>query len=246
MGRPTGERPHAPRGALAAQSDARILVVEDEEAIRELLARTLRLSGFTVRTAASYRAALAVMDEFSPELAILDVLLPDGSGLDLCQALRGHDPDVAVVFVTARDTVPDRLNGFALGGDDYVTKPFSVAELVARVNAVLRRREPASGGEAALAAADLVMRDDAHEVTRGGRALELSPTEYRLLRYLLRNQGRVLSKEQILGQVWQHDYFGDAGVVEKFISQLRRKVDDGADPLIHTVRGFGYVLRVPG
>lgn len=236
-------RPGSPSPALASARDARILVVEDETAIRDLVARTLRLSGFVVRTASSYTAAVGVVEEYRPELAILDVVLPDGSGLDLCQALRTYDEDVRVVFLTARDSVPDRLNGFALGGDDYVTKPFSVAELVARVNAVLRRNGSRDDG-AALAAGDLVMRDDAHEVSRGGRVLNLSPTEYRLLRYLLVNQGRVVSKEQILGHVWQYDYFGDATVVEKFISQLRRKVDtDGEPPLIRTVRGFGYLLR---
>lgn len=245
MASPSGMRPGSPSSALSSATEARILLVEDEAAIRDLVARTLRVSGFVVQTAATYTAAVSVLEEFRPELAILDVMLPDGSGLDLCQALRSYDDEISVVFLTARDSVPDRLNGFALGGDDYVTKPFSIAELVARVNAVLRRSGSRQAGDA-LVIGDLIMRDDAHEVTRGERALNLSPTEYRLLRYLLVNQRRVMSKEQILGHVWQYDFGGDATVVEKFVSQLRRKVDAEGEPLIHTVRGFGYVIRSDG
>ncbi|WP_183094444.1 response regulator transcription factor [Nocardioides stalactiti] len=244
MARSTSIRPGSTSATLSTTSDARVLVVEDERAIRELLARTLQLSGFVVQATGTYRNAISAAESFRPDLAVLDVLLPDGSGLDLCQALRAYDEDIAVVFVTARDAVPDRLTGFALGADDYLVKPFSVAELVARVNAVLRRRGGRDASDA-LVVAGLVMRDDSHEVSLGGRVLDLSPTEYRLLRYLMVNQGRVLSKEQILSQVWRHDYFGDAGVVEKFVSQVRRKLDDGTPALIQTVRGFGYVLRDP-
>lgn len=153
--------------------------------------------------------------------------------------------NVAVMFLTAKDSVDDRLTGFALGGDDYLTKPFSVAELVARVGAVLRRARPAMADEPVLQVADLVLREHAHEVSRAGRRIDLSPTEYRLLHVLMRNTGRVLSKQQLLQEVWEYDFRGDAGVVEKFISHLRRKVDGTGTPLLHTVRGFGYVLR-PG
>ncbi|WP_284535065.1 response regulator transcription factor [Nocardioides sp. T2.26MG-1] len=230
--------------ALTVDRSARVLVVDDEPAIVDLVGRTLRVAGLEVATATRVSEAADVAATFAPELAVLDVMLPDGSGLDLCHTLRTTDPDIGIVFLTARDGVDDRLNGFALGGDDYVSKPFSVAELVARVNAVLRRRAAGPGADR-LAVADLELDDRGHEVTRAGLPVELSPTEYRLLRYLMLNAGQVLSKEQILAQVWQYEYTGDVGVVEKFVSQLRRKVDTGHAPLIGTVRGFGYVLRAP-
>ncbi|MBJ7355925.1 response regulator transcription factor [Nocardioides sp.] len=229
-------------GLLATGPSGRVLVVDDEPGLVNLVTRTLRMTGLTVSSASTVAAALDVAEEFAPDLAVLDILLPDGSGLDLCHELRTRNPGIGVVFLSARDAVPDRLHGFSAGGDDYVTKPFSVAELAARVGAVLHRIRPSTDG-AALVVDDLCLRDDVHEVTRGEVAVDLSPTEYRLLRYLLVNAGRVLSKEQILSQVWQYEYLGDATVVEKFVSQLRRKIDAGGPPLIHTVRGFGYVLR---
>ncbi|HEY0952047.1 response regulator transcription factor [Nocardioides sp.] len=242
MTRDDRRRPRSP--ALTSERSARVLVVDDEPAILELVGRTLRVAGLEVATAARVSEAVEVAASFEPELAVLDVMLPDGSGLDLCHRLRSVDAAVGIVFLTARDGVDDRLNGFALGGDDYVTKPFSVAELVARVNAVLRRRVAGAPADR-LVVADLELDDRGHEVTRAGVLVELSPTEYRLLRYLMLNAGQVLSKEQILAQVWQYEYAGDVGVVEKFVSQLRRKVDAAGPSLIDTVRGFGYVLRAP-
>jgi len=229
-----------PSTAVAA---GRVLVVDDEPALTNLVARTLTMAGHTVRTASSFAGARAVLEEYEPDVAVLDVMLPDGSGIDLCHHVRLRYPDAGVVFLSARDAVPDRLTGFTAGGDDYVTKPFSIAELTARVGAVLRRG--ARVARAPLEVGDLCLRDDVHEVTRAGVALDLSPTEYRLLRHLMHNAGMVLSNDQILAQVWQYEYLGDAGVVEKFISQLRKKVDQGREPLIHTVRGFGYVVRAP-
>lgn len=237
-----GPRPHRADTALHSWRGARVLVVDDEPALAELLHRTLRVAGFNVRTASDCRTALAVAAEESPELAVLDVMLPDGSGFDLCHRLRETNPDLAVVFLTARDALEDRLTGLNLGGDDYITKPFSVAEVVARINAVLRRLGGESGAPG-LRIADLELNDDSHTVTRGGRAIELSPTEFKLLRFLLENAGRVLSKQQILAHVWQYDFAGDPAVVEKFVSQLRRKIDSDQPALLHTVRGFGYVMR---
>lgn len=223
---------------------ASILVVEDEPSLRAVLERALSFAGFAVTSVATVAATWARLAEERPDLVVLDIMLPDGSGLDVSARLRTEHPEVAVVFLTARDSVDDRLTGFALGGDDYLTKPFSVAELVARVHAVLRRARPGPA-EPELGVAGLVIREHAHEVTRDGELLLLSPTEYRLLHYLVTNAGRVLSKQQILDHVWQYDFGGDHGVVEKFVSQLRRKVDHGREPLLHTVRGFGYVVRAP-
>ncbi|WP_148615934.1 response regulator transcription factor [Nocardioides rubriscoriae] len=236
-------RPHRSDTSLRSLRDARVLVVDDEPAIADLLHRTLRVAGFATRTAASCGAAMASAAECPPELAILDVMLPDGTGFDLCHQLRETHPALAVVFLTARDALEDRLTGLNLGGDDYITKPFSVAEVVARVNAVLRR-SGAGAASSVLRVGDLELDDDSHEVQRAGQPVDLSPTEFKLLRFLLENAGRVLSKQQILAQVWQYDFAGDPAVVEKFVSQLRRKIDDGHPQLLHTVRGFGYVLRV--
>lgn len=231
--------------AVSTALPAHLLVIEDEPSLRAVIGRALSFAGYDVRTAGSVAEARAALAEREPELAVLDVMLPDGSGFDLGGALRDTHPNVAVMFLTAKDSVDDRLTGFALGGDNYLTKPFSVAELVARVGAVLRRARPAMADEPVLQVADLVLREHAHEVSRAGRRIDLSPTEYRLLHVLMRNTGRVLSKQQLLQEVWEYDFRGDAGVVEKFISHLRRKVDGTGTPLLHTVRGFGYVLR-PG
>jgi two-component system OmpR family response regulator len=224
---------------------AQVLLVEDDDSLRTVMTRSLEYAGYRVTDVASSTAAREAATATSFDLALLDVMLPDGSGLDLAGWLR-TDGDLPIIFVTARDSVDDRLTGFALGGDDYVTKPFSVAELIARVGAVLRRaEEPASAPEAdEVVVADLRLSEVTHEVWRGDREVDLSPTEFRLLHLLMRHHHQVLGKEQILAAVWGYDV-GDTGIVEKFVSQLRRKVDDGDVSLIHTVRGFGYVLRPP-
>jgi two-component system OmpR family response regulator len=221
----------------------RVLVVDDDPHISELLVTTLRFAGFGVRSAAGGRDALVEVDRFRPELLVLDVMLPDLDGFGVVRRLRDRGEQTPVLFLTARDGVDDRVEGLALGGDDYVTKPFSMAEVVARVRAILRRTGGAT--DPVLRCADLTLDERTHEVRRADRAVELSPTEYRLLRYLLVNTGRVLSKAQILDHVWQYDFGGDGGVVEKFVSNLRRKIDFAEPALIHTVRGFGYALRVP-
>ncbi|SHM90796.1 response regulator transcription factor [Cryptosporangium aurantiacum] len=222
---------------------ARVLVVDDDPRIAELLVTTLRFAGFTPTAADTGTQALRLLGEHGAELVILDVMLPDIDGFDVARRLRRDGHRCPVLFLTARDATNDKVTGLVLGGDDYVTKPFSVAEVIARAHALLRRVR----GDAppALAYADLRMDDDTHEVRRGDRLIELSPTEYRLLRYLLQNAGRVVSKAQILERVWQYDFGGDAGVVEKFMSHLRKRVDVVDPPLLHTVRGFGYVLRTP-
>ena len=223
---------------------ARILVVEDTPALSELMERTLRVAGFDSRSASTRREALDLAREHSPELALIDVMLPDGSGFDLCHQLREMFPDLAIIFVTAKASLPDKLTGLQAGADDYITKPFSITEVVARVNAVLRRmgRERLAPG-ARMAIDNLSLDSDSHVVMRGDRLIDLSPTEFRLLLFLLENSGRVMSKQQILTYVWNCDFPGDPGVVEKFVSQLRKKLDENEKPLIHTVRGFGYVLR---
>jgi two-component system, OmpR family, response regulator len=221
----------------------RVLVVDDEENITFLLDATLRHFGFDVQVANTGRDALAAIASFDPDLVVLDVMLPDLDGFEVVRRLRLEGSKVPVLFLSARDATDDKVRGLTLGGDDYVTKPFSVEEVVARVHAVLRRH----GGHAespVLALADLELDDDAHLVRRDGHTIDLSPTEYKLLRFLLANAGRVLSKQQILDHVWQYDFDGNATVVETYISYLRKKVDSLGDPLIKTVRGVGYVMRV--
>jgi two-component system OmpR family response regulator len=221
---------------------AHILVVDDDPRICELLRSTLQFAGFTVTTVTSGRECLDAVAERATDLLVLDVMLPDIGGFELVRLLRSRRHQVPVVFVTARDAVDDRITGLGIGGDDYVTKPFDVGEVAARVHAVLRRTR---GGDEddVLRVADLEFDAAAHRVVRAGRELDLSPTEYRLLHYLVLNAGRVVSKAQILDQVWHYDFGGDASVVEKFISTLRRKVDAHPPTLIRTVRGFGYTLR---
>jgi two-component system OmpR family response regulator len=228
-----------------ADNGTRVLVVDDEASITDLVALALRYEGFTVEKAATGRAALASVGRFKPDLIVLDVMLPDLSGLDVLRRLSADGRRVPVIFLTARDATEDKVHGLTVGGDDYVTKPFSIEELVARVRAVLRRHgdEGESGNK--LAFADLELDDDAHEVRRAGELVELTPTEYRLLRYLLANAGRVLTRNQILDHVWDYDFGGEASVLETYISYLRRKVDRVDPPLIQTVRGVGYVLRAP-
>jgi two-component system OmpR family response regulator len=224
---------------------ARILVVDDEANITDLLSTALRYTGFSVAVASSGRQALAQATEFLPELILLDVMLPDLDGFEVCRRLREDGVTVPVLFLTARDATDDKVSGLTLGGDDYVTKPFSLEEVVARIRAVLRRTRLDTADVSRLHLADLEMDEDTHQVRRGGRLIDLSPTEFKLLRYLLLNVNRVLSKGQILDHVWQYDFGGDANVVETYISYLRKKIDRLGQPLIHTVRGVGYSLRLP-
>ena len=223
---------------------ARLLVVDDEATILELLAGSLRFAGFQVATAASGAEAVRAAASSRPDLVLLDVMMPDGDGFEAAQRIRAAGPDVPVIFLTARDQVTDRVTGFDLGADDYVTKPFSLDEVLARVRAVLRRTRSA-GPESRLRVGDLELDDEAHEVRRAGVPAALTPTEYRLLRFLMVNAGRVVSKRQIVDHVWEYNPAGDGSVVEPAVSYLRRKVDQGQPRLIHTVRGFGYVLRIP-
>jgi two-component system, OmpR family, response regulator len=221
----------------------RLLVVDDEENITFLLDATLRHFGYDVMVARTGRDALAAIGEFDPHLVLLDVMLPDLDGFEVIRRVRLEGRQVPVLFLTARDGTEDKVRGLTLGGDDYVTKPFSVEEIIARIQVILRRRgDPEAAPRLALA--DLEMDDDAHVVRRAGQVIDLSPTEYNLLRFLLVNAGRVLSKSQILDHVWQYDFGGHATVVETYISYLRKKVDALGPPLIKTVRGVGYTLRV--
>ena len=223
----------------------RVLVVDDEPDLAEVVTGALRYEGWEVRSAASARAAVSEARAFRPDAVVLDIMLPDRDGLSVLRDLRAEQPHVCVLFLTARDTVEDRITGLTAGGDDYVTKPFSLGELVARLHGLLRRagmtRERAA--DALLVVGDLELDEDAHEVTRGGDPIDLSPTEFQLLRCLMRHARQVLSKTQLLDLVWSYDFGGRAHVVELYISYLRKKVDAGRAPMIHTVRGAGYVLK---
>ena len=225
--------------------EAKLLVVDDEPNIRELLSTSLRFAGFEVVSAGSGREALAAAELHSPDLAVLDVMLPDMDGFTVTRRLRAAGKHFPVLFLTAKDDTEDKVTGLTVGGDDYVTKPFSLDEVVARIRAVLRRTQPQVDDDAVIRVDDLQLDDDAHEVRRGGTVIELSPTEFKLLRYLMLNPNRVLSKAQILDHVWEYDFNGDASIVESYISYLRRKVDIDPDSagLIQTKRGVGYVLR---
>jgi two-component system OmpR family response regulator len=226
---------------------ARVLVVDDETAITDLLGTALRYMGYQVTTARSGSSALEAAATSAPDLVVLDVMLPDIDGFEVCRRLRDGGDFVPVIFLTARDAEDDRVTGFIRGGDDYVTKPFSLQELTLRIGALLRRTRVGGEQAARLRYRDLEMDEDRHQVWRAGQEAHLSPTEFRLLRYLLLNPERVLSKQQILDHVWQYDFEGDDNVVETYVSYLRRKVDGGDQKLIQTVRGFGYVLRAdPG
>ena len=234
-----------------SDAPARLLVVDDEPNIRELLTTSLRFAGFEVIAAADGNEAIRQATTTEPDLIVLDVMLPDMDGFTITRRLREKGHHTPVLFLTARDDVQDKLTGLTVGGDDYATKPFSLEEVVARIRAILRRTQPQEKDEAVLRYADLELDEDAHEVRRAGRVIELSPTEFKLLRYLMVNAGRVLSKTQILDHVWEYDWGGDGAIVESYISYLRRKIDGrGQDgerpvPLIHTRRGVGYLLREP-
>nr|WP_088974381.1 response regulator transcription factor [Micromonospora coxensis] len=233
--------------AIVSERRTRVLVVDDEENIRALLSATLRLVEFDVRVAGGGHEALALAEEFDPDLVVLDVMLPDLDGFQVARRLRGSGAGVPVLFLTARGAVEDRISGLTVGADDYVTKPFSLEEVVLRIRAILRRSraDDAPAQDGVLRYADLELDEDAHEVRRGGRVVELSPTEFNLLRYLMVNAGRVVSKAQILDRVWNYDFGGDGRIVESYIYYLRKKIDVQAPPLVHTVRGVGYTLRVP-
>jgi two-component system OmpR family response regulator len=234
------------RDGQTTGSPIRVLVVDDEASLAELLSSVLRFEGWEVRTAADGLDAVRVAREFRPDAVVLDVMLPDFDGLEVLRRLRQEQPRVCVLFLTARDAVEDRVAGITAGGDDYVTKPFSIEEVLARLRGLLRRADlTRAHSENELAVADLTMDEDAREVRRGGVLIDLTATEFELLRFLMRNPRRVLSKAQILDRVWNYDFGGQAHVVELYISYLRKKVDAGRDPLIHTVRGVGYVLK-PG
>ncbi|MFD1717517.1 response regulator transcription factor [Georgenia deserti] len=237
--------------------EARLLVVDDEPSIRELLSASLKFAGFEVVTAADGNAALRAAAEERPDLVVLDIMLPDMDGFTVLRRMRAHAADIPVLFLTAKDDMSDKVQGLTVGGDDYVTKPFSLEEVVARIRAVLRRTQPPEEDDGIVTYADLELDEDAHEVRRAGRPVDLSPTEFKLLRYLMINAERVVSKTQILDHVWDYDFAGEAAIVESYISYLRRKIDSpenlglsGDDaaalvPLLHTRRGVGYVLRAP-
>jgi two-component system, OmpR family, response regulator len=231
--------------AAAADGQARLLVVEDEPTILELLSGSLRFAGYEVVTAASGAEALRVAARTRPDLILLDVMIPDGDGFEVLRQIRSGRTRVPVIFLTARGTVHDRVAGLTMGGDDYVTKPFSLDEVLARIQAVLRRSTGQGDAGSRLTVAHLELDGDSHEVRRAGELISLTPTEFRLLRYLMINAGRVVSKGQILDHVWEHGFRGDGNVVESCVSYLRRKVDDGQPRLIHTIRGMGYILRIP-
>ncbi|HEY2306370.1 MAG TPA: response regulator transcription factor [Streptosporangiaceae bacterium] len=228
-----------------AECEARLLVVDDEPTILELLAGTLRFAGFDVLTAVSGAEALRAAATAKPDLILLDVMMPECDGFDVIRRIRAGGPRIPVIFLTARDSVHERVTGLTLGGDDYVTKPFSLNEVLARIRAVLRRSrgEPEAGSR--LVVADLELDEDSHQVWRAGTEVGLSPNEFKLLRYLMINAGRVLSRAQILDHVWDYSFDGDGNIVESYICYLRRKLDRCEPRLIHTIRGIGYVLRVP-
>ena len=228
-------------------SGHRILVVDDESSISDLISTSLRFVGFEVRTAANGSEALRVAEEFKPHAVVLDVMMPDLDGFEVCRQMRSEGLNIGVLFLTAKDGMEDKVAGLTIGGDDYMTKPFSLEELVARLRALLRRIGVVeiNTDDEKIRFADLELDEATHEVRRAGNLLEMSPTEFQLLRYLLINADRVVSKSQILDHVWQYDFRGDAGIVETYISYLRKKVDTFDPPLIHTVRGVGYRLRLP-
>ncbi|WP_141967119.1 response regulator transcription factor [Actinomadura hallensis] len=233
--------------ATTPRAAGRLLVVDDEATVRELLSAALRFAGFSVTSAATGAEAVAAAAERPPDLVLLDVMLPDMDGFEVVRRLS-EPPRAAgappVLFLTARDAQADKVTGLSLGADDYVTKPFDLEELIARIRAILRRTAGRPG--AVFTVGDLELDAEGHQVTRAGRPVRVSPTEFRLLRHLMENTGRVVSKAEILDRVWRYDFGGDASIVDTYISYLRRKVDTGEPKLIHTIRGVGYVMREPG
>ena len=229
----------------AATESHRVLVVDDEPNIVDVVSMALRYQGFTVESAGTGRAALSAVASFRPHLMVLDVMLPDMEGFDVAQRLGAQRADVPIIYLTARDATEDKVRGLTTGGDDYVTKPFSLEELIARVRTILRRTGRAEAESSRLVFEDLELDEDTREVTRAGEQIELTATEYRLLRYLMLNPRRVLTRAQLLDHVWNYDFGGDARVLETYVSYLRKKIDVHGRPLIHTVRGVGYALRLP-
>lgn len=241
------DRPENAENAEGAESRAQLkaLVVDDEPAITQLLGMALRYDGWQVETAATGAEAVELAQEFKPDVVVLDIMLPDFDGMQVLSRLRSADDLVPVLFLTALDSVDDRVKGLTAGGDDYLPKPFSIEELIARLRALVRRarRFSAQGPSPILRVGDLVLNEDSYEVSRAGQSIELTSTEYELLRFLMRNAGRVLSKAQILDRVWSYDFSGKQTVVELYISYLRKKIDAGHPPMIQTVRGAGYMLK---
>ncbi|WP_261164631.1 response regulator transcription factor [Microbacterium sp. Marseille-Q6965] len=238
----------SPQPALtrADGSPVRVLVVDDEQMLTDLLSMALKMEGWEVRAASSGFDALQAAREFGPDAIVLDIMMPDLDGMAVMQRLRQAGDDVPILFLTAKDAVADRVAGLTAGGDDYVTKPFSLEEVVARLRALMRRAGVQTAeSEPILRVADLTLNEDSHEVDRGGEPIELTATEFELLRFLMRNPRRVLSKAQILDRVWQYDFGGKSSVVELYISYLRKKIDAGREPLIHTIRGAGYMIKAP-
>ncbi|HET9655718.1 MAG TPA: response regulator transcription factor [Kineosporiaceae bacterium] len=225
-------------------SPVRVLVVDDERSLTDLLSMALRYEGWDVRTAGDGRTAIKLARDHRPDVVVLDMMLPDLDGLDILHRMRADTPGLPILFLTAKDAVEDRVAGLTAGGDDYVTKPFSLEEVVARLRGLVRRSQLVTAGpDAVLTVGDLTMDEDSHEVRRGGDEITLTATEFELLRYLMRNPRRVLSKAQILDRVWNYDFGGQANVVELYISYLRKKIDAGRPSMIHTLRGVGYVLK---
>ncbi|MTD56002.1 response regulator transcription factor [Amycolatopsis pithecellobii] len=225
-------------------SAVRVLVVDDEETLAELVAMALRMEGWEIRSAGNGTDAVRTARDFRPDIVVLDVMLPDLSGLEVLAKLRTEAPHLPVLFLTARDAVEDRIAGLTAGGDDYVTKPFSLEEVVLRLRALLRRSRVVAAREGStLVVGDLTLDEDSREVHRGGEPVSLTATEFELLRFLMHNPKRVLSKAQILDRVWSYDFGGQANIVELYISYLRKKIDAGREPMIHTMRGAGYVLK---
>jgi len=231
---------------MAESADgSRVLVVDDEPNIVEVISMALRFQGFTVETAGTGREAVAAVTRFKPHLLVLDVMLPDMEGFEVAERLGAQRAGISIIFLTARDATEDKIRGLTGGGDDYMTKPFSLEELVARIRTVLRRTGQATPESGRLVFEDLELDEESHEVTRAGIAIELTATEYRLLRYLLLNPRRVMTRAQILDHVWDYDFGGDGRVLETYISYLRKKLDAHGPPLIRTVRGVGYALQTP-
>ncbi len=243
--RPMNSAPSAsPKLQRLDGTPVRVLVVDDESNLTELLAMALRYEGWEVRAAGTGIEAVKAARDFQPDAVVLDMMLPDFDGLEVLRRMRADNSNVPVLFLTARDAVEDRVAGLTAGGDDYVTKPFSLEEVVARLRALMRRTAVvADESSSILVVGDLTMDEDSHEVARAGSQITLTATEFELLRYLMRNPKRVLSKAQILDRVWNYDFGGQANVVELYISYLRKKVDAGRTPMIHTMRGVGYVLK---
>ncbi|HLP23067.1 MAG TPA: response regulator transcription factor [Microbacteriaceae bacterium] len=236
------------RGPAIVRADGspvRVLVVDDEPSLSDLLRMALRYEGWEVQTAANGLSAVKAARDFAPDAVVLDIMLPDIDGLEVLQRIRAGGTEIPVLFLTAKDSLDDRIAGLTAGGDDYVTKPFSLEEVVARVRGLIRRSHltQAAQPDPKIVLGDLVLDEDSYEVSRAGVPVELTATEFELLRFLMRNPRRVLSKAQILDRVWQYDFGGRDSVVELYISYLRKKIDAGRDPMIHTVRGAGYMLK---